>query len=433
MPMSGDVSSVDVAIIGGGIVGSSTALQLARRGVKVAVFERGKIASEQSSRAWGFIRQQGRHEAEVPLAAEANGLWVELTAEHGQPATGFTRGGILVPAETEADEERVVVEGHRTATAYGLGSRILDAAGIRELVPQFAGRWRSGLYTPADAHGDPALSTRTIAAAAKAAGAAFHEDTPVLAVETSAGKVSGIVTAAGRCKAPVVLLANGIGAPALAGQLGLELPIQIVKSSVGQTVAAAPFTEVAMWTPRVAFRPRGDGSFVIGNGYRGVGVDYELTIDSLRSMRHFLPAYRLNWRQMRLTIGPDFIHQLRAKLSREASVRALPEPAVNTRKVTHNLARLNELFPHLGGIALERGWAGRLDLTPDAIPILERPAQVPGLFIAAGFSGHGFALGPSLGKQFCEWITDGRPSLDLAPFRLSRFAEGIVHSAKKAL
>ncbi len=430
--MSRSPDTVDVAIVGGGIVGCSAALHLAQRGVKVALFERGAIASEQSSRAWGFIRQQGRHDAEVPLAAEANRLWTDLTAKFGQEATGFTRGGILVPAETEADQERVV-SGHASARAYGLDTRILDAAAIRALVPQFAGQWRSGLYTAGDAHGEPELSTRTIATAARQAGAVIHETLPVLAVETSGGAVSGIETTEGRCRAPVVLLANGIGAPRLASQLGLELPIQIVKSSVGQTRAAAPFTQVAMWTPKVAFRPRADGSFVIGNGYRGVGVDYEITIDSLRSMRHFLPAYRLNWRQMRLTIGADFIHQLTARLSRTAAVRALPEPSVNQRKVEHNLGQLNALFPHLGGVGLGRSWAGRLDLTPDAIPILDRPANVPGLFIAAGFSGHGFALGPSLGKQFAEWIADGRPSLDLSPFRLARFAEGIVHSAKKAL
>lgn len=430
--MLGIPDTVDVVIVGGGIVGCSTALQLARRGAKVAVFERGLVASEQSSRAWGFIRQQGRHEAEVPLAAEANGLWAELTAKFGQQGTGFTRGGILVPAETEADQERVVF-GHESARGFGLDTRILDAAAIRALVPQFAGHWRSGLYTAGDAHGEPELSTKTIAAAAREAGAVIHENTPVLAVETKAGSVSGIEMDRGRCHAPVVLLANGIGAPRLAAPLGLELPIQIVKSSVGQTGTAVPFTQVAMWTPKVAFRPRADGSFVIGNGYRGVGVDYEITIDSLRSMRHFLPAYRLNWRQMRLTLGADFIHQLRARMSRAAAARALPEPGVNQRKVEHNLRQLNGLFPHLGGIDLARSWAGRLDLTPDAIPILDRPAAVPGLFIAAGFSGHGFALGPSLGKQFAEWICDGRPSLDLTPFRLARFAEGIVHSAKKAL
>src|SRR5688572_6152129 len=98
---------VDVAIVGGGITGCATAWHLAARGVKVALFERSAIAAEQSSRAWGFIRQQGRHEAEVPLAAEANRLWVEISARYGSDATGFTPRGILVPAETADDEERI--------------------------------------------------------------------------------------------------------------------------------------------------------------------------------------------------------------------------------------------------------------------------------------------------------------------------------------
>ncbi len=430
--MAQPVNGAEVAIVGGGIVGCATAAWLARRGTRVVVFERGSVASEQSSRAWGFVRQQGRHEAEVPLAAEANGLWTELTERFGQEGTGFTRGGIMVPAQTEADEERVV-DGHAVAQRFGLATKILNREQIRSLVPEFAGDWRSALYTAGDAHAEPGLSTRTIADAARAAGATILEHTTVSSVETAGGAVSGVATSAGRWNAPTVVLANGIGAPILAARLGLELPIQLVKTSVGQTAPAKPFTKIAMWSPRVAFRPRADGSFVLGNGYRSVGVDYEITIDSLRSMRHFLLAYRRNWRLMRLTVGPDFIHQIRAKLSPAAAVRALPEPSVNRRKVNSNLEQFRSLFPHLGHVGLERSWAGRLDLTPDAIPILDRPSVVPGLVLATGFSGHGFALGPSLGKQLSEWILDGRPSLDLSPFRLARFEEGVVHRAQKAL
>src|SRR5262245_64715611 len=98
----------DAAVVGGGIVGLSTALNLAERGLRVCVFERSVVASEQSSRAWGFIRQQGRHEAELPLAGEANRLWIELTRKFGFQATAFTPGGILVPAETDDDEARIV-------------------------------------------------------------------------------------------------------------------------------------------------------------------------------------------------------------------------------------------------------------------------------------------------------------------------------------
>ncbi|HJP68022.1 MAG TPA: FAD-dependent oxidoreductase, partial [Sphingomicrobium sp.] len=94
------IEHADVAIVGGGIMGCATAWHLAGRGKKVALFERTAIAAEQSSRAWGFIRQQGRHEAEVPLSTEANRLWVDITTRYGVESTGFTAGGILVPAET---------------------------------------------------------------------------------------------------------------------------------------------------------------------------------------------------------------------------------------------------------------------------------------------------------------------------------------------
>ena len=419
---------VDVAIVGAGIMGCATAWHLATRGIKVAVFERSEIAAEQSSRAWGFIRQQGRHEAEVPLASEANRLWVEITSRYGEASTGFTPGGILVPAET-ADDEARIADALAVARRLGLATRLLNGAEIRDLVPQLAGNWRSGLYTSGDAHGEPALSTRTIARAAREAGAAIHEKCPVVAVETQAGRIAGVVTANGSCAAPVVVLAGGIGTPALARPLGIDVPIQVIRSSVAQTVAAAPFTRVAMWGPKVAFRPRTDGSFVIGNGYRGAGPDYDLTVDSLSHLRHFLPAYRRNWRLLRLRLGSESFHRLCARFGG----KPLPEPRVNDKKIAQNAAAFRALFPHIAGLDLARTWAGRIDLTPDVIPIIDRPSAVPGLFIAAGFSGHGFALGPSVGKQLAEWIVAGRSSLDLSPFRLSRFDEGAGSVAGKAL
>ena len=184
-----------------------------------------------------------------------------------------------------------------------------------------------------------------------------------------------------------------------------------------------------MWGPKVAFRPRTDGSFVIGNGYRGAGPDYDLTVDSLSHLRHFLPAYRRNWRLLRLRLGSESFHRLCARFGG----RPLPEPRVNDKKIAQNAAAFRALFPHIAGLDLARAWAGRIDLTPDVIPIIDRPAAVPGLFVAAGFSGHGFALGPSVGKQLAEWIVAGRSSLDLSPFRLSRFDEGAGSVAGKAL
>ena len=195
---------VDVAIVGGGITGCATAWHLATRGVRVALFERTEIAAEQSGRNWGFIRQQGRHEAEVPLAAEANRLWVELTARYGATSTGFTPGGILMPAET-ADDEKQICEGFDVARRFGLDTRLLNAGQIRDLIPELSGTWRAGLYTPGDAHGEPASSTRTIACAAREAGASSTKKASCWVSRRKPDAISGLVTSAGRCAAPVVV------------------------------------------------------------------------------------------------------------------------------------------------------------------------------------------------------------------------------------
>lgn len=428
----GRFEPVDVAIVGGGVMGCSAAWWLATAGLKVAVFERATVASEQSSRAWGFIRQQGRNPAEIPLAVEAKRLWADLTRRYGHDATQFTEGGILVPAMTDADQERVE-RGHELARQFGMQTRILDRDAIGKLVPELRGDWRSGLFTPDDAHGDPPNSTRTIARAAREAGALIHENEPVLEVDMAGGKVAGVRTLEGRCAASAVLLAGGIGTPALACKTGFNLPIQVIVSSVGRTAKTARFTQIAMWGPKVAYRPTADGSLVVGNGYRGVGADYVVTPASFRNLRHFLPAYRDNWRLLRLTLGRDFFSQGRAMLSAEAAARPLPEPSANAAKVSRNMGELRAMFPHLAGVDLARIWAGRIDLTPDVIPIIDRPDPDRAIFVAAGFSGHGFALGPSVGKQLAEWIAEGRPSIDLGKFRLSRFTDGTAERERHAL
>src|SRR6185503_19378619 len=141
-------------------------------------------------------------------------------------STGFTPGGILVPAES-ADDEGRIADAFATARQLGLATRLLNKAEIRDLIPQLAGNWRSGLYTPGDAHGEPALSTHTIARAAREAGAKIHENCPAVAVEMQGGKISGVVTAHGRCAAPLVVLAGGITTPALAKTVDVDLPIQV--------------------------------------------------------------------------------------------------------------------------------------------------------------------------------------------------------------
>src|SRR5688572_15354244 len=116
---------------------------------------------------------------------------------------GLRRGGILLPAETEADEERVT-SAHEVARKFQLRTRILNPQQIRDLVPELAGPWRSGLFTAGDAYGEPGVSTRTIANVAREMGAAFYEHEPVVEIDNEGGRIRGVLTLNGRCAAPTV-------------------------------------------------------------------------------------------------------------------------------------------------------------------------------------------------------------------------------------
>jgi len=412
----------DVLIIGGGIVGCATAYYLARRGRSVRVLERGRIAGEQSSRAWGFVRQQGRHPAEVPLAAEASQIWEGLAGEL-QADLEFVRRGIVVPAETIEDEQRFA-EAASVAQKHGLGTRMISSFELKQLMPELAGDWCCALYTAEDGHAEPRKPTEAFAAAAERFGVTFHANTAAIGIELRNRAAVGAVTASGRYEADAIFCAGGAGAASLVRTVGTSLPIQLVRSSVAQTKQTRHFTSIAMWGPYVSFRPKQDGSFYIGNGYRGAGADYEITIESLRHLRLFLPAYRRNWRLLKLGVNRRFFTDLHQHISRKARFAAPMEPSPNLDKIHHNERRFYELFPAIAGLGLARTWAGWIDLTPDLIPIIGKVDKVEGLYVAAGFSGHGFALGPAIGKLIAQLIADGQSSIDLSKFRVSRFLEG---------
>src|SRR5262245_57568069 len=147
----------DVFVIGGGIVGCATAYYLARRGVRVVLAERTAIAWEQSGRNWGFVRQQGRDPAEVPLMMAANPTWCGLEAELGADIE-WVQGGNLALAATP--ERLGLMEAWLDiARAHGLDSRVVTPTEVETLVPGIAGRWLGGLYTPSDGHAEPRKAT----------------------------------------------------------------------------------------------------------------------------------------------------------------------------------------------------------------------------------------------------------------------------------
>jgi len=418
--------SADVVIVGGGIMGCAAAYYLARGGVSVVLLERDAVAGQQSSRAWGFLRQQGRHPAEIPLAREATAMWSGLEQELDADLE-YVRRGILVAAETEADESRLTIMGEE-ARRHDIPVRLVSAAEIGALLPGIAANWRAGLLSEGDGHAEPALATRAFARAAIRQGATLREAVPALAIETAAGRVTGVRTPDGVVAAGAVLCAGGIGTADLVAPLGLSLPIQPVRASVAQTNpppagASSSASGVAVWSPRVSFRPKRDGSYYVSNGYRGIDAEHDLTLRSFRHLRAFLPTLLRNRRTIRLRIGATLAADLCRRIHARPPASLWDEPPVNWSLVRQHQACFHEAMPALRGCGLARAWAGRIDATPDLIPIIEVTAAPRNLVVAAGFNGHGFALAPAVGRQLACVLMGEATSVDLAPFRLRRFRE----------
>jgi glycine/D-amino acid oxidase-like deaminating enzyme len=426
----------DVAIIGGGISGCSTAWHLAKRRVSVVLLEQGAIAEEQSRWAWGFVRCQGRHPAEVPLAKAAIEVWSRLAGEL-QADVEYTRDGILALAETDADEV-LLRNGVRIATENGIDSRLVGPDEIKSLVPGIAGPWRLGLYTSQDGHAEPIKATTAFAEAAARLGASLRPHTPVTDLVLRDGAVAGVVTPAGEIEAGCVVCATGVNGTRFARKLGVSIPVRGIRSTVMETKPTArQLTRTAVWGPYVAFRPTLRKTFYLGNGYRGAGGDYDITLGSLRGLSYFLPNYVRNARRVDMKIGPEFLHDLADRIA--APLRGneiapmVRKPRLNKRKVDHNRSRFYEMMPELAGLGIQRSWAGRVDLTPDVIPAIGRLRNIRNFVIATGFSGHGFALGPATGRLLSELAMGEAPFADISAFDPHRFASGSVAPYREAL
>ena len=424
----------DVVVVGAGIVGCATAYFLARRGARVVVVERGPVPGEQSRKNWGFVRQQGRDPVELPLVVEANRLWQGLERELGADLE-WTRGGNLALAADEARLARFETW-LPVAREFGLETRLLRARDLDTVVPGLGGQWAGGMHTPGDGHADPEKATDAFARAAVAHGARLYTECAVQAVTTQAGAVAGVVTERGEVRAPAVVCAAGAWSSRLCRTLGLDLPQRWVRGTVARTTPAPTVTACAVWGPGVAFRQRRDGSFNIA---AGGSLDHDVTLDSLRQVRFFLPNYWKNRTMFRFHVGRPLLASLVAALP-GSSARRRPlmwdrgrEPAPNPAKVRRSLAELQRVLPALPALGLVRQWAGYIDATPDLVPVIGEVPSLRGLVLATGFSGHGFAMGPIAGRLVSELIVDGKSSLDLSGFRFSRFAEGAIGRPRNVL
>ncbi len=417
--------SADVVVIGGGIVGCSTAYFLAKRGISVLLCEKGRIAGEQSGRNWGWVRQQGRDPAEMPMVMDSLRLWRGLKQETGEDL-GFVEGGSLHLARNQAELE-ASAKWLPTAEQFQLDSRLVDGRELGDLIEGADGRWAGALYTPSDGRGEPALAAPALARAAARLGAVVATSCAVRGLELAAGRVSAVVTERGRVKTSTVVCAAGVWTSLFCGNLGVIVPQLKTRGSVMRTAPAPQILNGQAASKGVAIRRRQDGGYSVAHGGAS---EHLIGPDSFRFFGMFLPALRAHRKKLRLSAGGRFFEEWklprRWALDAESPFEAtrVLDPKPNPRILAQARRNLARDFPELANVAIAESWAGMIEASPDVRPIISTVDGMGGLIVSTGYSGHGFGIGPGAGRATAELAAGDVPAVDLSPFRLSRFFDG---------
>ncbi len=415
----------DVVVVGGGIAGVTTAMFLAERGVAVVLCEKASLAAEQSSRNWGWVRVMGRDLREIPLMLEAKRLWQRYDALLNE-RLGLRQSGIVYLCHDQAELERR--SGWlEAAKSFGLDSHIIGPDQVDALLPGSTRRWTGALYTPSDARAEPQSAVAAFADQARQNGAAILTGCAVRGVETEAGRIAAVVTERGEVRCNAVVVAAGAWSRLFCQSLGLTLPQLKVIASVMRVDGIEAGPEPTTWGPGFAFRKRRDGGYTVANGSGNVA---DIVPDSFRFFADFLPVLRIEWKELRLRLGRRFVDEY--KLSRKWRLDH-PSPFERTRILNPDpandildagLTQLCAAFPVFLQGKVQQRWAGLIDATPDAVPVISKVESVQGLYIITGFSGHGFGLGPGAGRLMADLVAGDRPLVDPTPFRFSRFSDG---------
>jgi glycine/D-amino acid oxidase-like deaminating enzyme len=417
--------TADAVVIGGGIIGAFTAYYLAKRGMKVALIEKGRIGGEQSSRNWGWCRQQNRDARELPLATKSLDLWERFAAETGENV-GFRRCGLLYLSDSE-QELATWARWREFARTRGVTTHMLSAAEASERGRVTRRTWRGGVFSPTDGIADPANAAPAVARALMKLGATVHQGCAARGIETAGGRVSGVVTEKDTIRTQIAILAGGAWASSFCRQLGIRFPQACVRQSILAVASKGKAVPDVLCAPGIAVTRRGDGGIhtlaISGRGR------VDPTPQLLRFSTQFLPMFARRWRNL-APGGLEGIRSGHEGLSRWRLDRPTPmermrtlDPAVDSEQVQLTYQRAVKLIPELEDAPITAAWSGYVDSTPDGVPGIGEIPSIPGFVLAAGFSGHGFGIGPGAGHMIADIVTGDTPIVDPRPYHPNRFAD----------
>ncbi len=369
-------SGADVVVVGGGVIGSSIAYQLAKRGIGVTLVEAREVACAASGASAGGVRQQGRDPRELEIAKRAISMWPTLSDELGADLD-YHQDGHLTLVEREADlpeiEQRVAEQ-----QAAGLGIKMLYGDEVRAVAPGAHESMLAGAYCPTDGHANPISATKAFAAAAVRAGATLRERTPVIGLLTDSGRVRGIVTPDGEIEAGWVINAAGAWSPKICAMAGFDVPIEAVAPQMMLTTPLPHELDpvVGCVGRPLSLKQLSNGKYLIGGGW---------------------PA----------TVYLD---------------QAKPIGLNQYSSIVGSAKASSGVWPILRQTQVQRVWAGLEAKAEDVVPILGAVTPIDRFIMASGFSGHGFALAPYIGVLMADLVTTGATAIPIDDLALSRFA-----------
>ncbi|MGO4352468.1 NAD(P)/FAD-dependent oxidoreductase [Rhizobium sp. RAF36] len=419
--------SSEVVIVGGGVIGVSTALFLAARNIQVTLLEKGRIAGEQSSRNWGWIRKQGRDADELPIVMEACRLWQQLAEECGEDI-GLRQAGVTYLARTDKDMAKFAKFTQLAAT-HDLDTRLLDGAEVAARIGGMARSYAGAMTTPSDMRAEPWLAVPALARLAARKGVRIIENCAVRALDITAGRVAGVWTEGGRIATTNVLVAGGAWSSLFLRKHGVSIPQLSVRATVAATEPLPEFHAGAAIEKDIAFRRRQDGGYTLAPG--GSNLLF-VGPDAFRNATKYLPAlidhpFGTRYLPAAPSGFPDSWSTPRDWTPETTSpferMRVL-NPAPGQSDLASIKRGFENLFPQLGELRLKTTWAGMIDAMPDVVPIVDRVGAIAGLFVATGMSGHGFGIGPGIGRVMSDLIQGNATGHNLDRFRLSRFSDG---------
>lgn len=386
--------TASTVIVGGGITGTAAAFFLADRGeADVVLLEQGALGSGTTKGGMGGIRHQFVDELDVRLSLMATEFWREFSSFTGSTHEFHERGYLFV-AETAAGLAQLK-EPLAMYERLGVPVQMLDRQDIEDLVPGIrTDDLAGGRLCPRDGYGDPLAALSGFAAGALLAGVRIFEGTAVLGLVREGDRVTGVRTSTGDISAERVLLASGVWTTALAASAGIGVPIWPYRRSIMESGPVPVLANVPMtieWESGFHFRPKdGRQRFAMPN----------LTADG------------------RAEKGPD---------AAPASFDALAFPPLEVPASLEPWVRARAAWRHpaFRDLEITSSWSCYYEMTPDDHPVVGRVPDVDGLYIAAGFSGHGFMHTPATAQLIVEEMLDGKATtLDISDLSLERFRSG---------